>query len=138
MYMLDTNICIYIIKAHPKAVRERLSSVHIKDVCISSITQAELFTGVEKSQNIEQNREALSLFLAPLQIIPFGNQAALAYGTLRAALERKGTPIGSMDTLIAAHALSASCVLVTNYEREFRRVPNLIIENWSLEMQSPR
>ena len=130
MYMLDTNICIYIIKNRPEKVRERLVSLSARDVCISAITLAELMTGVEKSRDIDRNRTALHLFLAPLKVLDFDDNAALAYGKIRADLEKLGTPIGSMDMLIGAHALSSRCVLVTNNEREFQRIPSLTIENW--------
>jgi len=130
MYMLDTNICIYIIKNRPEQVRERLAGLAPGDVCISSVTLAELATGVEKSRDVERNRTALHLFLAPLKVLAFDDHAALAYGKIRAELAKRGTPIGSMDMLIAAHAVSSRCVLVTNNEREFKRVQGLTIENW--------
>ena len=100
------------------------------DVGVSSITVAELQFGVQKSQRPLQNQEALALFLAPLIIADFDHAAAEAYGVIRADLERQGTPIGSLDTLIAAHALSLGVTLVTDNEREFSRVPGLQVENW--------
>ena len=130
MYMLDTNICIYIIKNRPEQVRDRLAALASGDVCISSVTLAELATGVEKSRDVERNRTALHLFLAPLKVLDFDDHAALAYGKIRADLEKRGMPIGSMDMLIAAHAVSSRCVLVTNNEREFQRIQDLTIENW--------
>ena len=129
-YLLDTNICIYAIKKKPAKVLERLTSLDPKEVGVSSITVAELEYGVEKSSNPQKNREALINFLAPLTILPFNDKAACHYGDIRAYLEKKGIPIGCMDLLIAAHARSLSLTLVTNNEREFSRVPGLLIENW--------
>ncbi len=129
-YMLDTNICIYVIKQKPAAVIERFRKTDISEICISSITLSELFYGVSKSSKPEQNFMALTQFVAPLEILSFGGEAAQYYGDLRAHLEKQGTPIGSLDMLIAAHALSLTSILVTNNEKEFKRVPNLNIENW--------
>ena len=129
-YMLDTNICIYIIKRKPANVIERLRQSRISQVGISSITLSELEYGVAKSLKPEQNQFALAQFLAPMEILSYGGEAAQQYGRLRAFLEKQGTPIGSLDMLIAAHVLSIDCVLVTNNEKEFRRVPNLKIDNW--------
>ena len=129
-YMLDTNVCIYIIKKKPPQVIHRLKSLQISDVCLSSITFAELEYGVEKSQRPEQNRWALTEFLAPLDILPFDDAAARRYGALRHHSEKIGKPIGAMDMLIGAHALSLGIALVTNNVDEFRRIENLSIENW--------
>jgi tRNA(fMet)-specific endonuclease VapC len=129
-YMLDTNICIYIIKRKPVDVLERFKQTDISEISISSITLSELFYGVSKSSKPEQNFMALTQFVAPLEILPFGGEASQYYGDLRAYLEKQGTPIGSLDMLIAAHALSLASILVTNNEKEFNRVPNLNIENW--------
>lgn len=129
-YMLDTNVCIYIIKRKPTDVLERFKQTDISEISISSITLSELFYGVSKSSKPEQNFMALTQFVAPLEILPFGGEASQYYGDLRAYLERQGTPIGSLDMLIAAHALSLASTLVTNNEKEFNRVPNLNIENW--------
>ncbi len=129
-YMLDTNTCIHLIKRKPASVVERLLALPISEVGISSITLAELEYGVARSSRPEQNRDALVGFLAPLEIEVFGNEAAACYGALRAGLERIGKPIGAMDLLIAAHALSLSSILVTNNVREFERVPGLVVENW--------
>ncbi|HZQ09407.1 MAG TPA: type II toxin-antitoxin system VapC family toxin [Anaerolineae bacterium] len=130
-YLLDTNICIELIRRQPTSVMKRLTSLRVGDAGISSVTVAELYHGVYKSQNPEQNLEALEQFLLPLAIAEFGSEAAIAYGQIRADLERKGTPIGSMDLLIAAHAVSLNVVLVTNNLREFTRVPKLQIEDWT-------
>jgi len=129
-YMLDTNVCIYIIKQKPADVIERFKQTDISEISISSITLSELFYGVSKSSKPEQNFMALTQFVAPLEILPFGGEASQFYGDLRAYLEKQGTPIGSLDMLIAAHALSLASTLVTNNEKEFNRVPNLNIENW--------
>jgi tRNA(fMet)-specific endonuclease VapC len=129
-FMLDTNVCIYIIKRKPADLLERFKQTDISEISISSITLSELFYGVSKSSKPEQNFMALTQFVAPLEILPFGGEASQYYGDLRAYLERLGTPIGSLDMLIAAHALSLASTLVTNNEKEFNRVLNLKIENW--------
>ncbi|MBW2681301.1 MAG: type II toxin-antitoxin system VapC family toxin [Deltaproteobacteria bacterium] len=129
-FMLDTNTCIYIIKKKPPDVIERFIQTEISQIGISSITLSELSYGVSKSSKPEQNQIALAQFIAPLEILPYGDDAAQYYGTLRTHLEKQGTPIGSLDMLIAAHALSTDCTLVTNNEKEFIRIPNLKIENW--------
>ncbi|HNR30042.1 MAG TPA: type II toxin-antitoxin system VapC family toxin [Candidatus Hydrogenedentes bacterium] len=129
-FLLDTNICIELIRRRNAKVLGRLRRHAVGEVAISTITLAELAYGVEKSARPEQNRIALSLFCAPLDILLFDDAAATAYGVVRADLERKGRPIGPMDLLIAAHALSAGLVLVTNNEREFRRARGLRVENW--------
>jgi len=129
-YMLDTNICIYIIKERPEQVIERLRHTRISDVGVSTITLSELEYGAAKSSRPEQNKLAILEFLAPLEILPYDDMAAREYGKTRAYLEKQGTPVGSMDMLIAAHALSLKYILVTNNESEFRRIPALKIENW--------
>ena len=130
-YMLDTNTCIFLIKRKPAVVIDRLRTLQPSDVGISAVTLAELMFGVAKSARPEQNRDALSAFLAPLEIAEFGGDAAACYGALRAGLEKQGRPIGAMDMLIAAHALSLSVALVTNNTREFGRVPGLRVEDWA-------
>ncbi len=129
--MLDTNICIYIIKKKPSQVIERLRKLDISQVGISSITLSELDYGVSKSSKPEQNKLALTEFLAPLEILPYGDLAAQRYGQIRSELERRGTPIGSLNLLIAAHALSLGVTLVTNNDKEFSRVAELMLENWA-------
>lgn len=128
--MLDTNICIYIIKQQPSSVLKRFLKYEIGDISISSITLSKLRYGVAKSTDVERNRAALDEFVIPLEVIPFGEEAAEVYGDIRAALEKAGTPIGAMDLLIAAHAVSQGVALVTNNVREFSRVPRLTVENW--------
>ena len=128
--MLDTNICIYLIKQQPPSIIERFLAHPVGDIGISSITVAELAYGVSKSRQSSKNRHALEQFLAPLQVAGFDQATAWSYGRLRGQLEAKGTPIGSMDMLIAAHALSLEVRLVSNNVREFQRVPGLRLENW--------
>ena len=128
--MLDTNTCIYIIKRKPPHVIESFRQTEISQIGISSITLSELLYGVSKSSKPEQNKIALMQFVAPLEILSYDDEAAQYYGDLRTHLEKQGTPIGSLDMLIAAHALSIACTLVTNNTKEFSRIPNLKIENW--------
>jgi len=130
-FMLDTNTCIYIIKQKPPDIIRRFKRTEVSQIGISSITLSELVYGVSKSSRPEQNQIALTQFIAPLEILPYGDEAAQYYGNLRAHLEKPGTPIGSLDTIIAAHALSLSCTLVTNNEKEFNRIPKLKIDNWA-------
>jgi tRNA(fMet)-specific endonuclease VapC len=129
-YMLDTNICIYLIKRKPQQVLEKFQTHPVGDIGISSITVAELQYGVAKSQQQQQNQTALDLFLAPLEIVDFDPAAARQYGRIRAELERAGTPIGAYDLLIASHAQSLAVTVVTNNIGEFARVPELKVENW--------
>ena len=129
-FMLDTNICIYIIRQKPINVINQFRQTQISDVGISSITLSELEYGVRKSAKPEQNQFALAQFLAPLEILSYDDIAAHYYGNIRIYLEKQGTPIGSLDMLIAAHSLSLACTLITNNEKEFIRVPNLKVTNW--------
>ncbi|MCP9793553.1 type II toxin-antitoxin system tRNA(fMet)-specific endonuclease VapC [Vulcanococcus limneticus] len=129
MILLDTNICIYVINARPAAVLERFRRYRMGEIGICSVVAAELAYGVAKSGS-SRNRQALELFLAPLVILPFDEPAIWVYGDLRAELERRGTPIGSLDTMIAAHALSQQAPLITNNTREFAKVPGLRLDNW--------
>ena len=132
-YMLDTNICIYTIKHKPPEVIKNFLRHNPDEMCISSITYAELMHAVEKSQAVERNRMAITLFMSAITILPFNQYAAEEYGKVRAELERKGTPIGPMDMLIAGHARAEELVLVTNNTREFFRVENLEVEDWTKE-----
>jgi tRNA(fMet)-specific endonuclease VapC len=129
MILLDTNICIYIINAKPPAVLKRFRQYRMGDIGLCSVVAAELAFGVAKSDSA-RNRQALEMFLAPLIILPFDTAAAWVYGDLRADLERRGTPIGSLDTMIAAHALSQQALLISNNTREFSKVPDLQLDNW--------
>lgn len=129
-YMLDTNICIHIIREKPLKAIEALKRPELGEVCISAITVAELEYGVEKSLHRERNKLALAGFLAPFEILPFTDKSAVTYGQIRAELENKGQIIGPYDLLIGAHALSENLTIVTNNTKEFARVPQLSIENW--------
>jgi len=128
-YLLDTNICIYVINARPPAVLARFVSHEMDGLGISAITASELFWGVYKSGSI-RNQTALEKFLSPLTILDYDHAAARQYGKLRAYLDKQGTPIGPLDQQIAAHALALGVTLVTNSTREFERVPDLTVENW--------
>ena len=129
MILLDTNICIYIINTKPPAVLARFQQYRLGDIGLCSVVAAELAFGVAKSGSA-RNRQALEMFLAPLTILPFDTPAVWAYGDLRADMERRGTHIGSLDTMIAAHALSQQVMLVTNNTREYSKVPGLQLDNW--------
>lgn len=131
MLMLDTHICIHIIKKQPEQVLKKFSALNLGDVCVSSVTFAELMYGVEKSQHPQKNKTALEEFMLPMEIMSFDEEAARYYGYLRISLEKKGTPIGPMDLMIAAHAQSIHATLVTNNEKEFIRIPGLKVKNWA-------
>ena len=128
-YMLDTNICIHVIKNYPEDLRERFNRL-AEQLCVSSITLGELYYGVEKSARREQNLHAVESFSARLEVLPFSSKAALHYGQIRADLERAGTPCGAHDMLIGGHARSEGLVVVTNNLREFDRMPGLRAESW--------
>lgn len=130
MYMLDTDICIYIIKQKPKNVLDHFERLQQGDICISAITFAELVNGAKKSQRVEKNMARLNELAELMVIAPFDQEAAIAYGDVRSALEKKGNIIGGNDLLIASHALILDCILVTNNAKEFSRVDGLKIENW--------
>ncbi len=130
MYMLDTNICIYIKNNKPPCVLEKLQSLNADQVCISSITYAELFYGAMKSQQPIKNIEQIIALKNAIPVLNFDEPAAEKYGEIRADLEKQGLVIGSNDFLIAAHALSEKCILISNNLREFNRVKNLQTENW--------
>ena len=131
-YMLDTNICIYLIKQKPPQVLKHFKTHVVGDIGISSVTIAELRYGVAKSQRVEKNRQALDEFILPLEIADFDEKAAERYGTVRSTLEKAGNPIGHMDMLIGAHALSLGITLVTNNTREFKQIRNLKVEDWTV------
>lgn len=130
-YMLDTNICIYVMKKKPENVLRRFREEMDGGICISSITLAELEYRMKHSSDPVKNEQALLRFLAPLSVLPFGAAAASEYGEIRAYLQSRGTPIGPLDMLIAAHARVDGMTLVTNNMREFERVPELDLENWT-------
>jgi tRNA(fMet)-specific endonuclease VapC len=129
-FLLDTDICIYAIKQHA-AILERMLSESRTDICLSVITEAELRTGAAKSTSPVKTLSRVMNFLRPLTILEFTSEDAESYAQLRATLERGGTPIGPLDTLIAAQAMRAKLTLVTNNQREFGRVAGLRLENWS-------
>lgn len=128
-YMLDTNICIYVIKNYPAKLREIFNRL-AEQLSISTITLAELSYGAEKSERRLENLQATEQFTARLDVLPFSPKAATHYGQIRAALERAGKPAGPHDMLIAAHARAEGLTVVTNNMREFKRVPGLQVENW--------
>jgi tRNA(fMet)-specific endonuclease VapC len=130
-YMLDTNICIYLIKQKPEKVLRHFKAHSVGEIGISSITLAELRYGVERSQQVQKNRQALEEFTLPLEIAAFDEAAADVYGNMRAGLEQAGTLVGSMDMLIGALALSLGVTLVTNNLREFKKIKNLKVVDWS-------
>jgi len=129
-YLLDTDICIFIIRKRPKSVFDILRQQAIGSVGISSVTYSELCHGAYKSQNREKNLSALEAFTAPLEVVPYDAIVGLTYGKVRRNLEQKGMPIGPLDLMIAAHALSLGLTLVTNNTREFERVEELNVINW--------
>ena len=128
--MLDTNTCIALIKRKPLHALQKFNEYQVGDIGVSAVTLAELRYGVFKSQHQAKNKEALDEFMLPLEVAAFDEQATVVYGVLRAALEKQGVPIGSLDTMIAAHALSLGVALVTNNTREFNRVPELVVVDW--------
>lgn len=133
-YLLDTNICIYIINEKPRQILRKFEQYPVHDFAISSITHAELQYGIAKSAHKGRNQEALDEFLLPLTILPFhGKKLVERYGKIRAFLESMGKTIGPLDTLIAAHALSLDLAIITNNTREFSRIPNLKCQNWVSE-----
>ena len=131
-YMLDTDTCSYIMRRSPEAVVRRLAKVSVSDVCISVITKAELLYGVEISPKRKQDESALAAFLHYIEVLDFSDEASLHYAQIRADLKKRGAMIGANDLLIAAHARSLGLTLITNNTREFRRVRNLSIDNWTV------
>ena len=131
--MLDTDICIYIIRCRPKSVARRFRELTADHLCISAITYAELMNGAKKSAQFDANIARLTALAHELTVLPFDAAAAVTYGDVRSRLERGGRPMGANDLLIAAHALQQGMTLVTNNEREFRRVEGLVVENWADE-----
>jgi tRNA(fMet)-specific endonuclease VapC len=130
-YLLDTNICIYIAKQKPPGVLARLQRLRPGDVGMSIITYLELVYGAWKSQHREANLLRIQGLERLIPVLPLDVSTGRHYGQVRAELERKGSPIGAYDLLIAAHALALGLTLVTNNVREFRRIPRLIVENWA-------
>jgi len=128
-YMLDTNVCMYVIKNRPAALRERFDQL-AEALCISVITLAELLYGVEKSARRTENLQAVEQFTARLEVVPFSPRAAAHFGQIRAELAKLGTLCGAYDMLIGAHARSEGLMLVTNNVREFQSIPGLLVVNW--------
>ena len=130
-YLIDTNICIYIMNKRPAGIIEKFKQFELGDVGISTITVSELQYGVAKSIHRKENQQRLEQFMAPLEILAYDEMAAEVYGDIRFHLEKYGQPIGPLDVLIAAHALSKNLILVTNNDKKFKRVKNLQVENWT-------
>lgn len=128
--MLDTNICIYIMKNRPEHIKEKLKTFNLGDVYLSSVVVSELYYGVYKSVQIERNLVALEHFLKPFNIVDYDLKASVEYGKIRGSLEKAGKAIGGLDMLIAAHARSLGLTLVTNNTKEFEIIESLEIDNW--------
>ena len=130
-YLLDTNICIYIMNRRPKDIIHKFMRFDIGEIGVSAITVSELHYGISKSENQTLNTKLVEEFLAPLEIISYDENAADTYGDIRCRLEESGQIIGPLDLLIAAHALSRKLILITNNDKEFKRVKYLKVENWA-------
>ncbi|TGK06646.1 type II toxin-antitoxin system VapC family toxin [Leptospira semungkisensis] len=129
-YLLDTNICIYIINQRPPVVQEKFKKITLENIYISSVTEFELHYGIQKSHKKEQNTKVLSEFLSYLNLLPYGSREAQISARIRFQLEKQGKPIGPFDLLIASQAIANDCILVTNNEKEFKRIKELKTENW--------
>jgi len=129
-YLIDTNICIYIMNKRPIEIIHKFKQFDVGEIGVSTITVSELQYGVAKSKNYRLNEQRIEEFLSPLEILPYDEIAAGIYGDIRLQLEKSGEPIGPLDLLFAAQALSRDLVLITNNEKEFKRVNNLKVENW--------
>ena len=130
-YLIDTNICIYIMNKRPIGIIHKFKQFDVGEIGVSTITVSELQYGVAKSKNRRLNELRVEEFLSPLEILPYDETATMIYGDIRLQLEKSGEPIGPLDLLIAAQALSRDLVLITNNEKEFNRVHNLKVENWA-------
>lgn len=131
--LLDTCICIFLIRAKHPAIREKFARFEVGELAISSITESELRHGAEKSLDPQKNHRQLDLFLLSLPVLSYGGDCAKHYGEIRRHLEAAGTPIGAMDLLIAAHARAAGLIAITHNTREFDRVPGLVVEDWAVD-----
>ena len=129
-YMLDTNMCVFVLRGKPSSVSERLYQCADKEVCVSTVTVAELRFGADKSNQPEANHDKVSKFLLSIDVVDFDPGAADAYGEIRADLERRGQPIGELDMLLAAHAINEGLIFVTHNTSEFQRVKGLQLEDW--------
>jgi tRNA(fMet)-specific endonuclease VapC len=132
LYMLDTDTCSYVMKRSSQLLLKRLQQVPVSEVCVSVITKSELWYGVEISPRRQQDEIALLAFIAHVDVLEFPDEAASHYAKIRAELKARGTMIGANDLFIAAHARSLGAILVTNNVREFGRVPDLVLENWTV------
>ncbi len=130
-YLIDTNICVYIINQRPVEVIKKFKQISVGDIGISSITVSELQYGVSKSKHKERNQQRLNEFFLPMTILAFDENAAKRYGDIRYQLEKQGQIIGPLDLLIAAHAVSEHLIIVTNNDKEFKRIQDLRVENWA-------
>ncbi|NQU40210.1 MAG: type II toxin-antitoxin system VapC family toxin [Lentisphaerae bacterium] len=130
-FMLDTNTCVELIRERDDRILRRMKRRSPDALCVSSVTLSELEYGAAKSANPEKNRLALAEFMTPICVASYDDVVAPVYGRIRAELERGGTPIGPLDTMIAAHALALGLTVVTGNEREFRRVAGLKVQNWA-------
>jgi len=130
-YLIDTNICIYMMNKRPAEIIKKFKQFELGEIGISIITVSELQYGVAKSTYRKKNEVRLEEFLAPFEILTYDQTAAKVYGDIRFQLEKRGQPIGPLDLLIAAHAISQDMVLITNNEKEFRRIKKLKIDNWT-------
>lgn len=130
-YLIDTNICIYIMNQRPLEVINKFKTTELGQIGVSTITVSELYYGVAKSQHQKQNARRVEEFLTPFEILSYDDNASRYYGAIRSQLEAQGKVIGPLDMLIAAQALSKDLILVTNNEKEFQRIPSLKIENWA-------
>ncbi len=130
MFLIDTNICIYIMNDHPPEVIQKFRQIGVGNICISSITVSELQYGACKSKQIKRNMKRLDEFLSPFEILAYDENASNYYGKIRSHLEKQGTVIEPLDMLIAAHALSKDLTLITNNEKEFNRIKSLKVKNW--------
>ena len=136
MYLLDTNICIYLMKGKYPALQEKILSLRPDDICISAITVYELEYGAAKSRWGSSTRQKMRIFLAPFNIIPFEDKDSEAAGTIRAYLERHGRPVGAYDILIAAQGLSRDLTVITHNTQEFERIPGLKIQDWTFPVSN--
>jgi len=130
-FMLDTNACVALIRRHDERILGRVKRCRPEELCVSAVTLSELEYGAARSADTPKNRLALAEFMTPIAVVPYDDTVAVSYGRIRTELESKGMPIGPLDTMIAAHALSLGLTLVTDNEREFRRVPGLMVQNWA-------
>jgi tRNA(fMet)-specific endonuclease VapC len=129
-YLIDTNICIYIMNKRPKEIIKKFKKFQPGEIGISTITVSELQYGISKSSHKKENQLRLAKFLIPLEILNYDEEAAVAYGDILFELEKRGRPIGPLDQLIAAQATSRGLILVTNNDKEFKQIKKLRIENW--------